>query len=185
MAFIKNLKPIVLVWYRCVWQTGWRYVWLALVPAVVAVLQWLFNIRLLWDVLFSDNGLSFFNKLDVLFESVWAVFTGLTDWTPIAFVLIAVLQATAITLFITLRRKAQLSRKVTARQAASMGVAIVGAGCVACGGSLVTPLLGLLATNVSLALAESVSDLLLLVAVGLSVYALAKVVRAPYFKKVL
>lgn len=180
-----SLKPnlILSVWYQYIWQTSWRYLWLLFIPVFVAVLQWLLNIELLIDILATDSGLSFFEKIDFIADGVGRVFTELNDWTPLAFILISVFQSTALTLFIVLKRQAKLKKKVAVKQATSMGVAILGAGCVACGGSLVAPLLSVLASNVSVTLAQSVGDILLFAAVLLSLWSLSNIASASYFKK--
>lgn len=170
------------VWYKYVWQTKWRYLWILLVPVIIALLQWLLNIRLLVEILTSDSGLSLWQKIDVFGDSVGRVFTEIGDWTPISFILISTTQAAAIVLLVILKKEASLAKKYGAKQASSVGVAVVGAGCVACGGSLVTPLLGLLASNVSFALAEGIGSALLLISVIMSIYALNGVTKHPYFK---
>ena len=54
-------------------------------------------------------------------------------------------------------------------------LSFLGIGCVACGGSVLTPILGVVATNVSISFAESVSILLLLVAVVVSYISMNRV----------
>jgi len=62
-----------------------------------------------------------------------------------------------------------------------MGLSIIGAGCVACGGSLIAPILSLLATNVSISLAQSLGDILLLMAAVLSFWTLRNIATHPYY----
>jgi len=178
---MKTFKKLIQVWYKQIWQTRWRYLWLLLVPLIIAILQWLLNVSDFRYILTGDSGLSLFERLDVFVDGVGRVFTNLNDWTPIAFLLIALMQATAIILLIILKKQARLDKKTSTKQVGSLGVALIGAGCVACGGSLMAPLLSLVATNVSIGVAQSVGDILLLVATALSLYALVVAIKHPYF----
>ena len=91
---------------------------------------------------------------------------------PISIILIATFQASAIVLFFIVRRS---RKKAVKQQIGSLAVGLIGSGCVACGGSILTPLLGAVASNVSVALAERISDILLLIAVLLSYRALSQI----------
>jgi hypothetical protein len=182
MNYAWQTRIALQVWYRYVWQTNWRLLWLVLIPVFVSVLQWLLNIELLVDIFSSNSGLSFLEKIDVIADGVGKVFTQLNDWTPVTFILISVLQAAALVLFIILKRQAIQGRQASLKHATSMSVAIFGAGCVACGGSLVAPILSIIGSNVSIGLAQSIGDVLLLLAVILSWYALTNISKAPYFR---
>lgn len=168
------------VWYKHVWQTSWRYLWLVLVPLIIGLLQWLLNIEELQFFLFGGQ-ISFIEGLDIIVDGIFSVFTLPTDFTPIAFIIISVLQASAITLLFRLRSARKAGRRA-AKQAGSLGVAVIGAGCVACGGSLVTPLLSLVAVNISVGFASVIGDILLMLAIVMSYLALKQVTEHEYFK---
>jgi len=176
-----SFKRVLKVWYKYIWQTNWRYLWLLLVPFFIAILQWLLNVSAFRYILTGDIGLSLFERLDVFVDGVGRVFTNINDWTPISFLLIAVFQASAIILLLELKRQKKLERNKSIKQAGSMGLSIIGAGCVACGGSLIAPILSLLATNVSISLAQSLGDILLLMAAVLSFWALRNIATHPYY----
>ena len=168
------------IFYRHIWLTSWRYLWVVSVIFIVMLLQWLLNIQELGFFLFGGQ-IPLSEGLEIIWDGLAGVFSLPTDFTPIAFILISLLQSSALVLLLILRNARQAGKKA-AKQAGSLGVAVVGAGCVACGGSLMTPLLGLLASNVSIGFASALGDILLALAIILSYMALKDVSNSKYFK---
>ncbi len=164
----------VLTWQVClqfIIKTQARYITLMLFVVILFVLQWLFNVEQLVDVVFGDNPLTVADRINYLYEGFINIFRYANDIVPISMIMVALFQAATLTL-LTLRHA---QKKVRAQQGLAMSLGILGVGCVACGGSLLTPILGLIVTNVSVTLAESTSRLLLILAVVLSYIALTKV----------
>ena len=165
--------------YKHIWLTNWRYLWVVLAIFIIMLLQWLLNIEELGFFLFGGQ-IPFSEGLEIIWDGMAGVFSLPTDFTPIAFILISLMQSIAIVMLLILNNAKQAGKQA-AKQAGSLGIAVIGAGCVACGGSLMTPLLGLLATNVSIGLASALGDILLALAIILSYMALRSVSNSPYF----
>ena len=56
-----------------------------------------------------------------------------------------------------------------------LGSSIIGSGCVACGGSIIAPLIGLFVSSGGVAISQFVSDFLLVFAAGLALYSLVRI----------
>ena len=170
MKFV-DLKLTWAVVWNLILKTPRIYTFAGLFVVILFILQWLFNIDQLLEIVFGDNPLSVADRIDFLADGFVNIFRFADDFIPIAMILIALLQAATLTLLIGFRE----IKKLRSAQGASLGLGLLGVGCVACGGSILTPILGLIATNVSVSLAESVSTILLLIALTLSYVSLSKV----------
>ena len=168
---LTNAKLSAVVVWNLILKTSRIYLLAALFVAILFLLQWLFNIDQLLDIVLGDNPLSVSERLDFLVDGFFNIFRFADDFTPIAMILIALLQAITLTLLISYRSL----KKLRGKQGASLGLSFLGIGCVACGGSVLTPILGLVATNVSVSFAESVSSILLAIALVLSYISMNKV----------
>lgn len=140
------------------------YVWVGLFAVILFILQWLFNINQLFEVVLGSNPLSIGERIDYLIDGFFNIFRFADDFVPIAMILIAAMQSLTLTLLIWYRGR----KRIHAQQGLALGLSFIGVGCVACGGSILTPLLGVMAANVSVGLAEGLSDLLLLIGLVLS-----------------
>ncbi len=168
---IVDLKLTWSVVYNLVLKTSRVYMLLGLFAIFLFVLQWLFNIDQLVEIVFGDNPLSIGERIDFLADGFVNIFRFADDFVPISMILIALVQAITLTLLISFRSL----KRLKSSQGASLGLGFLGIGCVACGGSILTPILGLVATNVSVSLAESISTILLGVALVLSYASMNKV----------
>ena len=133
--------------------------------AIILLLQWLFQISVFTEIV-TNQALSLSDKLDTLSDAFFSVFSLSNDLTPISFISIALFQSSSIALLVAIR---SLRVKRNQKYATSLGLGLVGSGCVACGGSIFTPLLGLVATEISITFAEAIGDFILLGAVALAV----------------
>lgn len=132
---------------------------------IIFVLQWLFQPGTFYSIV-TNPALSTAEVVDVLIDGFFAVFRFVDDITPITFILIAFFQSTASVLWLELRK---IARTQTARtQIFPIGLSLVGSGCVACSGSVFSPLLAAAASELSVAVAQAIGDAVLLVAVLLS-----------------
>ena len=136
----------------------------ALFIAFVVVLQWFFQPSVFWSII-TNPALSLADKLDVIIDGFFAVFQLIDDFTPISFITIAALQSVSIVMWFELRRIARHQNK---QQLASIGLGLIGSGCVACGGSVLSPLLSWVASGVSVRAAEAVGDIVLFAAIIIS-----------------
>ncbi len=130
----------------------------------VVMLQWFFQPSVFWDII-TNSALSLADKLDVIIDGFFAVFQLIDDFTPISFILIALLQSLSIIMWLELRTIAKNQNK---QQLVSIGLGLVGSGCVACGGSILSPLLGAVASSVSVGAAQAVGDVVLFLAIVIS-----------------
>lgn len=166
-----DAKLSIAVIWNVILKTARVYLFAFCFVTILFVLQWLFNIDQLLEVVFGDNALSFSDRAEFLVDGFINIFRYADDIVPISMILIALMQAVAVTLLISFRS----IKKLQAQQGQAVGFAVFGVGCVACGGSILTPILGLVATNVSVGLAESISNILLVIALVLSYVAMNKV----------
>ncbi len=170
MSAVLSLRLTWQVVLKLILSTTRIYLLAGLFVAILFALQWLFNIDQLLEVVFGDNPLSTADRVDFLLDGFVNIFRFADDIVPVSMILIALLQAITITLFMVLKEK-----KASRAQGLSIGLSLGAVGCVACGGSILTPLLGFVATNVSVGFAESVSTVLLLVALVLSYISMNRV----------
>ena len=166
-----NLRLSANVIWHLVITTSRVYILVPLFMLILFLLQWLFNIDQLVEIVFGDNPLSVADRIDFLADGFVNIFRFADDFVPIAMILIALMQAITLTLLISFRSL----KKLQGAQGASIGLSFLGVGCVACGGSILTPILGIFASNISVSFAESVSDILLAIALVLSYISMNKV----------
>lgn len=169
--FFLNLKINWQVFLRIIILTPRRYLFIALFIVILFTLQWLFNIDQLIEIVLGDSGLSFMDRIDFLIQGFFNIFRYADDFVPLAILSIAALQATTLTLVLSFRT----AKKIRSTQPVSLGVGLIGVGCVACGGSILTPILGLVASSVSVSFAERISELLLFIALVLSYISVTKI----------
>jgi len=170
----KQLTDAKLTWvvfWNLILKTHRIYLFAGSFVAVLFTLQWLFNIDQLLDIVLSNNPLSLGDRADFLVDGFFNIFRFADNLVPISMILIALMQSVTLTLLIGYRSIGELRGK----QGASLGLSFLGIGCVACGGSILTPVLGLIATNISISFAESLSNGLLLIALVLSYLSMNKV----------
>lgn len=168
---IVNLKLTTTVIWNLLLRSSRRYALLGVFVIILFTLQWLFNIDQLIDIVFGSNPLSFADRIDFLLDGFVNIFRFADDFVPISMILIAFMQAVTITLLVTFR----YIKKLRSKQAAPLGLSFLGVGCVACGGSILTPILGVIAANISIAAAESISNILLVLALVVSYISMNKV----------
>jgi hypothetical protein len=125
-------------------------------------LQWLLEYEQ-FQIIFIENQaqLSLAERLDVLTDSFLALFRYINDLTPIGIVLVSFFQAIAIMFWVWARRLQLKERQISL---SSLGLGLVGAGCVACGGSLLPLIFSITGTTLAAAVLESVASLLLIIA---------------------
>lgn len=178
MAWLRNiyldLKLNIAVANKNIFSTNYGFVAAGLYFTILFILQWLFNIQEFWNILVHTPSLSALEKIDFFANGLLNVFRYFNDIVPISLILISLMQALAITLLIVKSRESSTKSKKS-DSIGSLALALVGSGCVACGGSVLTPLLGAIASNISITLAERTADAVLIVAVLLSYRALSKI----------
>lgn len=135
---------------------------------VLFVLQWLFafpQLVYIWQTAPAELPRylieGFFNFLRYV--------DGFIPWTILS---VAVLQGIALTLLRVVRRQATTARRT---RYPSLMLAVLGSGCVACGGSVIAPLFASYSAAVATQLSELVSRIVLAIAVILAMVTIYKI----------
>lgn len=139
------------------------------------LLQWLFQLDLLIEV-FQNPALSTADKIDFMLDSFRAIFTTGLDVVPVMFVIIAGSMAISVTMTIIQSRQASASK----RGSSSIAMGLVGSGCVACGGSVISPIVSLFVSGSSVSAANALQafgDVILVIGAILSLRALMSTVE--------
>lgn len=143
---------------------GFRAMWYSL--AILAILQWSFNIGILVAVVQNTplEAPRFF------IDGIINIFRYNDNFVSFGMITIAIMQGTALTL---VRFIKDASRK-TSKSANQTSVAFVlfGTGCVACGGSIIAPLLASLPATFSVVISRTVGNIAILIGLLLSLYSL-------------
>lgn len=143
---------------------------LLLFYAFMSVLQWLFQLDLLIDV-FRNPALDVADKIDFMLDAFKAIFTSGLDIVPVMFTIIATSMAISVT-FMIIQSKHSSAKK---RGSSSIIMGVFGSGCVACGGSVISPVVSLFVSGTSVAASNTIQtlgDIVLVIAAVLSVRAL-------------
>lgn len=135
----KDVKNIA----RIIWGKPYRY---CLLPAWIGIL-WLFTYLLsttLFSYVFANPTLSFSQKTSFLFQSFTNTFSNFNDPRALSLGIFSFLATVNILLMIRLFRERRNKQDLTKTGGATV-VALIGSHCVACGGSLLAPLITALA----------------------------------------
>lgn len=164
-----DLKLSAMVVKRVVFESPIvSVVWFWVFFATVFCLQWLFNIDQLFEVILGDSGLTFVERLDFLIDGFLNMFRYSNDFVPFSIILTALLLSLSFVVAYIYRAKKKVLKPI--------GAGLLGVGCVACGGSVVSLGITFLTGSVlSLSLAGLISRVLLLVSVVLSYKSLVDV----------
>jgi len=167
-GFFGKVKTAFRTFYKAVWHEYYPLVFVGIFLFIIFLLQWVFQYQQFYEVVIvNEVGQSLLEIFDFLFFSLTSIFRYPDDLTPVALILIGFFQAT--TLIIWLRvRKIKTAHKATM---GALGAGIVGAGCVACASSLLTVLFSVFGSTLSIAFVSAIGDVLLVVAVLLSMKA--------------
>lgn len=134
------------------------------------VLVWFFNLELIIHVI-GNTSLDTGEKTTFFFRTVASIysdmFTSLRSFLFVAFSLVFGLNITTLVFL----RQQRVSSKTPK---SSFAVALIGSGCVACGGSIVAPVLTLAGATASLALSYFINIIAFVAAVALGFYSLYK-----------
>ncbi len=181
-GFFANVRVAFGTFYKAVWYEYYPLAFVGIFFLIIFLLQWVFQYQQFYTVvIINDAGQSFIELLDFLFFSLMSLFRYPDDLTPMALILIGFFQAT--TIVISLRvRSIKVARRATL---GALCAGIVGAGCVACASSLLTVLFSNFGSTLSIAFVSAIGDILLVLAVLLSIKAFIDigVKTAGYFNE--
>ena len=131
------------------------------------LLQWLFSLDALKVVFFDSVDIAVSVKIRFMIEIFFDLFESFGNFVPTAIVLIAAFQSIALLILLRIRREQRSLIPSTA-------LGLIGSGCVACGGSVLSPLFSLLASSVSVSTVRVFGRILLLLAIVLSYRSMIK-----------
>ncbi len=177
--FVSELKIALRSSLEVLLEPRWMITFATLFFLIIVLLQWLFLPSSFWTIV-TNKALSVTDKLDTLIQAFFDIFRFVDDLTPISFILIALLQATALVTWLALR---SIISKRRSSQLGSLGIGLIGSGCVACGGSVLSPLLSAIASGISITVAERIGDVVLVGAVYLSFRAWRQISLEYAFEK--
>ncbi len=159
---MSNFTFAAVLWYRQILLKPVRLVLFLVIAALtIMTLQWLLELDTLLYILGGDNGLDLWGRLRIIYEALGNVFRLADNIIPITFISLGFLQASSMVYLISLRiQRANLKRTLL-----PLYVGVIGSGCVACGGSLLAPILAALSSGLGAALVNRVGALALVAAV--------------------
>lgn len=150
---------------RAFWHEYYPALFMVIFFSVLFVLQWLFEYEQFYHiVIVNEAGLSLLQIVDVLLDSLVSLFKYPDDLTPVSLILIAFFQSAIMLIWIRSKR----AEKAHKASLGALGIGLLGAGCVACAGSLLGVLLTAFGAVLSVALVQTIGDVLLIMAVVLS-----------------
>lgn len=144
--------------------------------AFFLILRYLFSIQVV-AAIWASPAVSTIEKLSFILlgfkpDNLAELGAMLTDPVAISLAVASVLQGIAVTMIIFLRRRQTASS--SRHLAGGLGASLLGSGCVACGGSIIYPLLASLGSPTAAVLSRSLGLTASLLAIGLILYALSR-----------
>jgi hypothetical protein len=128
----------------------WALTALGVAFLVVTFFVWIPNIELLY-MLGKLPALSYAQKISVFFEGFRGLFLNFAQWQALAIILISLLMGMNVALLLAVG----VSRRGAYGSSGSLLLAIFGAGCAACGTSILAPLLASAAAATSIGFIET------------------------------
>lgn len=121
---------------------SWKYLTLAIVVtlAISGLVLWSLNLGLLRYIVF-EAPISFLDKLGFFTYGYSSVFTTYNSAQPVGLILLSVLFGINTSVFVYVIRRQGFKLVPKKSGIGAFGLAIISGGCVACGTSLVAPLL--------------------------------------------
>jgi len=129
---------------------SWKYVTLSVLAtlAISGLVLWSLNLELLKYIIF-EAPISFLGKLDFFTYGYRSVFTTYDSAQSVGLILLSVLFGINTALFVYVIRRQGFKSVPKKSGIGAFGIAIISGGCVACGTSLVAPLLATLGATSS------------------------------------
>lgn len=121
--------------------------------AVFGAVLWSLNVSLLWYII-RDAPLSFLEKIEFFGYGYGAVLTSYSTLQSAGLIMFSVLFGVNLVLLIYVIRRRNLRDVPKKSGVGAFVLAVIGGGCIACGASIITPLLVTLGVGSSLFLQE-------------------------------
>ncbi len=142
---------------------NWKYL-LLLVSLTVAtsfIFTWFFSLDVVLFVV--NSNIDFNQKILFFIGSITSVYGDIFSPYSVMFMLFSFIFASNITLLIYLSRHRR-TNKNNKLSSSTMGAGLIGAGCIACGGSIITPVLGMAGVGATAQLSQTISLMAFLLA---------------------
>lgn len=146
--------------------------------AFFLVLRYLFSLQVLATIV-TSSAVSTLEKASLILfgflpDSIGEFITFLIDPVGLLLFIVALLQGVTVTVLIFVRRRAN-RRQATRGAASGFTVSLLGSGCIACGGSILYPLLASLGSQAAVTLSQTIGVIAGVLAVVLIIYALRNI----------
>ncbi len=179
-GFIAKVRTAFRTLYRAVWHNYYPAIFMAIFFGLLFLLQWIFEYEQFYEVVvMNDSGQSVIEIVNFLFDALMSLFKYPDDLIPMSLLIISFFQTSILVIWLR-ARKLRNADKVPL---GALGVGLLGSGCVACASSLLGVILSVFGTAVSVAFIRALGDILLVLAVLLSMKAFVDlgVKTAEYF----
>jgi hypothetical protein len=137
----------------------------------LGILLWSLNIDLLGYILF-ESPLNIIEKLDFIFDVYGSILTNYESFQAMVMVLFSVLFGINVAVLTYVIRGGQKDAIKSKSSVGGLSFAVIGGGCIACGTSIITPLLVTLGVGSSIALTNTIGMYLNLIGVVLIIFSL-------------
>ncbi len=137
----------------------------------LGVLLWSLNLDLLGYIL-VDSPLSLLEKMDFILDAYSGIATNYESFQSIIMVIFSVMFVLNLAALVFVVRGGQKQAIKSKSSVGGLAVAIVGGGCIACGTSIITPLLTSLGAVGSATLSSTIGLYLNLIGIALIIYSL-------------
>lgn len=167
--FWLQVRTAFVTFFRAVWYEYYPALFALVFFTIILFLEWLFEYEQFYHIVFvNEASLSMTQIITILLQSAISVFKYPNDLTPVSLILIAFFQSATVLMWV---RSRTFATKNSKSPLGALGIGLLGAGCVACASSLLGVLLSVFGAVVSVAMVQAIGDLLLIVAVILSLKA--------------
>lgn len=164
--FISEIKTSFVVLKRAIWHEYYPAIFIGIFFLILFILQWLFEYQQFYEVMIvNDAMLSVGERVSFLGDALLSFFQYWDDLTPISLILIAFFQASIVVIWLRAKNVTSLNKA----SASALGIGLLGSGCVACASSFSSVIFSLVGSAVSVALVNAIGDILLMLAVILSI----------------
>ncbi len=139
---------------------------------ILGILLWMFNLNLL-AYIFSNSNISIEDKIIFFFQSYASVFTNFDSAAASTLLAFAILLGINIAVMVFVLRSIGGSIKQEGgKSGLSLLAAVLGAGCAACGTSLLTPILLAAGATTTIGIVQAIGVLANLAGIGLVLFSI-------------
>lgn len=154
-------------------MTSPLYILLAFLVSFLSlgILLWSLNIDLLSYIIF-EAPLNVIEKLDFIFDVYGSILTNYESFQATVMALFSVLFGVNIAVLVYVMRGGQKEAIKSKSSVGGLSLAVIGGGCIACGTSIITPLLATLGATSSIAFTNAIGLYLNLIGIAFIAFSL-------------